>query len=123
MLHRLSWRDQGFSRTRVGEASRRATFMIDPCIPSSWPEYRISWRVGGTRYEITVSNPARRCRGIATATLDGAQIDALVIPLVDDGAIHDVQVVLGDRPSLTTVTASITAELPAGSGYSARSGR
>jgi cyclic beta-1,2-glucan synthetase len=69
---------------------------VDPCIPSSWPEYQIAWRYLDSRYTITVSNPARRCRGVATATLDGAPVDAAAIPLVNDGLTHDVQIVLGD---------------------------
>ena len=63
--------------------------MVDPCIPSAWPEYRISWRFQSSRYEITVTNPLRRCRGVATATLDGAGVDPRAIPLLDDGRTHD----------------------------------
>ena len=48
-----------------------------------------------TRYDIVVTNPERRCRGIAEAELDGASVDARAIPLVDDGGTHDVRVVLG----------------------------
>ena len=62
----------------LGLRRRGETFVIDPCIPSSWPEYRIAWRFLDSRYEITVSNPdaplprrreghagrrAGRCRG------------------------------------------------------------
>jgi cyclic beta-1,2-glucan synthetase len=78
---------------------RRAgsTFAIDPCVPSAWNEYSISWHVDGTRYEIVVSNPDRRCRGIAEAVLDGASVDPHVVPIVRDGATHTLRVVLGDR--------------------------
>ncbi len=82
----------------LGLRRRGDTFMMDPCIPTSWPEYRISWRVLETRYEITVSNPSRRCRGIAAATLDGAPVDARAIPLRNDGGTHDVRIVLGAPP-------------------------
>jgi len=82
----------------LGLRRRGSTFMVDPCIPSSWPEYRIVWRFGETRYEITVSNPARRCRGVQHATLDGTCVKAAAIPLVDDGRLHDVRIVLGERP-------------------------
>jgi len=75
---------------------RGAIFQIDPCIPASWPEYAIVWRFGRSRYEITVLNPARRCRGIEEAELDGAPVDPHAIPLVDDGATHRLTVVLGD---------------------------
>ena len=81
----------------LGLRRRGETFVIDPCIPSSWPEYRIAWRFLDSRYEITVSNPTRRCRGVATATLDGAPVDAAAIPLLNDGRTHDVQIVLEIR--------------------------
>ncbi len=71
------------------------TFSIDPCIPSSWPEYEITWRVKSTRYVIAVSNPARQCRGVLSALLDGLPVDASAIPLVDDGRTHQVRIVLG----------------------------
>ena len=82
----------------LGLRRRGDTFVIDPCIPSSWPQYKIDWRFLGSRYEITVCNPARRCRGVANATLDGAPVDASAIPLLNDGRTHDVQIVLGDTP-------------------------
>ena len=82
----------------LGLRRRGETFVIDPCIPSSWPEYRIAWRFLDSRYEITVSNPTRRCRGVVKATLDGAPVNAAAIPLLNDGRTHDVQIVLGDQP-------------------------
>ncbi|OFV90071.1 MAG: carbohydrate-binding protein [Acidobacteria bacterium RIFCSPLOWO2_02_FULL_64_15] len=81
----------------LGLRRRGETFVIDPCIPSSWPEYRITWRFLDSRYEIRVSNPTRRCRGVVTATLDGAPVNAAAIPLLNDGRTHDVQIVLGDQ--------------------------
>ena len=71
------------------------TFEVDPCVPASWPEFGITWRVGRTRYDIAVTNPQRRCRGIATAELDGVAVDARAMPLVDDGATHQVRLVMG----------------------------
>jgi cyclic beta-1,2-glucan synthetase len=82
----------------LGLRRRGATFVVDPCIPSSWPEYRMTWRFLDSRYEITVCNPARRCRGIAKATVDGVAVNAAAIPLLNDGKTHDVQIVLGDQP-------------------------
>lgn len=81
----------------LGLRRRGATFTVDPCIPSSWPEYRMTWRFLDSRYEVIVSNPSRRCRGVATATLDGAPVDAAAIPLINDSRTHEVQIVLGDH--------------------------
>jgi cyclic beta-1,2-glucan synthetase len=80
----------------LGLRRRGATFTVDPSIPASWAAYTIVWRFGRTRYEIAVTNPQRRCRGVASAQLDGARVDPNAIPLVDDGATHKVEVVLGD---------------------------
>jgi cyclic beta-1,2-glucan synthetase len=71
------------------------SFAVDPCIPVAWSEYRITWRVLDTRYDISVSNPERRSRGVRHATLDGEAVDALAIPLTNDGRVHVVTVVLG----------------------------
>jgi cyclic beta-1,2-glucan synthetase len=80
----------------LGLRRHGSTFELDPCVPSSWPEYAITWRLGRTRYEILVTNPGRRCRGIESAMLDGADVDPRAIALVDDGGLHQLRVVLGD---------------------------
>ncbi len=80
----------------LGLRRQGSTFAVAPCIPASWPEYTVVWRYGRTRYEIAVANPHHRCRGVASAELDGARVDPRAIPLVDDGATHAVQVVLGE---------------------------
>jgi cyclic beta-1,2-glucan synthetase len=90
----------------LGLTRRGSTFEIDPCIPSSWPEYAIVWRFGRSRYEIAVSNPERQCRGIAEAELDGAPVDPRAIPLADDGATHYLRVVLGDAARIVRRRAS-----------------
>ncbi len=80
----------------LGLRRRGATFEMDPCIPASWPEYAITWRLGRTRYDISLLNPERRCRGIGSAQLDGVAVDPRAVPLIEDGAVHEVRLVLGD---------------------------
>jgi cyclic beta-1,2-glucan synthetase len=77
-------------------------FEMAPCIPTAWPEFSLVWRVDGTRgtrYDITVLNPKRRCRGISEAELDGAPVNPAEIPLILDGNTHRVRVVLGESQS------------------------
>jgi cyclic beta-1,2-glucan synthetase len=78
----------------LGLRRHGATFELDPCIPSTWGEYAISWRFGRAHYEITVANPDHRCRGVGLAELDGATVDPGAIPLIDDGRPHHVRIVL-----------------------------
>ncbi len=89
----------------LGLTRHGASFELDPCIPSAWPEYAIAWRHGTSRYEISVLNPEHRCRGIATAELDGQPVEPGAIPLLDDGAVHQVRVVLGRPPLVGQRTA------------------
>lgn len=79
----------------LGLRRHGATFELDPCIPTAWPGFSITWRFGRTRYEILVENPERRCRGIRSARLDGVEVDPRAIALVDDGGNHRVSVVMG----------------------------
>src|SRR5205085_3496372 len=80
----------------LGLERRGARVSIEPCIPGSWDRFVLRWRLGSTRYEIAIENPHRRNRGVAGATLDGAAVDHRAIPLVEDGGVHQVRVILGD---------------------------
>jgi cyclic beta-1,2-glucan synthetase len=90
-----AWLYRAGLESMLGLRRRGATFSIDPCIPSSWTEYEIDWRVQRTRYLISISNPDRQCRGVLHASLDDVVVDAAAIPLVDDGRTPRVHVVLG----------------------------
>ncbi|HUE86923.1 MAG TPA: glucoamylase family protein [Vicinamibacterales bacterium] len=97
------WMYQAAVQALLGLQRRGDTIAIDPCIPSVWPEYMLEWRIGRTRYRFVVQNPEHWSRGVASATLDGAAVDAAAIPLVADGGEHEVRIVLG---------ASVPADLP-----------
>ncbi|HEV8319670.1 MAG TPA: glucoamylase family protein [Vicinamibacterales bacterium] len=81
----------------LGLRRRGETLVIDPCVPSSWRQYEISWRFMNTTYHITVSNPAGVCRGVASAELDDVRVQSNAIPLVADRRTHEVRIVLGQR--------------------------
>jgi cyclic beta-1,2-glucan synthetase len=79
----------------LGLRRRGNAFSVDPCIPSSWPEYEIVWRFEATVYRIAVANPTRVSRGVRQAMVDGQTVDPADIPLVADGGEHDVRIELG----------------------------
>jgi cyclic beta-1,2-glucan synthetase len=97
----------------LGLRRHGSTFMMNPCIPSSWAEFEISWRFGRTRYVISVSNPGHRCRGVAAAELDGAPADPNAIALVEDGGTHKVRLVMGEPASQTAGRTSMVSDAPA----------
>jgi cyclic beta-1,2-glucan synthetase len=89
------WMYQAAIEGLLGLRREGAVFRIDPCIPAMWPSYAVDWRIGRTRYRITVTNPEHRCRGVESAEVDGVSVDPSAIPLRDDGNSHDVAIVLG----------------------------
>jgi len=68
---------------------------INPCIPSHWPGFKVDYRFGATHYKINVENPSHVNRGVTQILLDGNPLTGGLIPLTDDGQLHEVQVVMG----------------------------
>jgi len=85
-----AWLEEVLGLHREGDGLR-----VDPVIPAEWREYRMEYQYGGSRYEIVVSNPDGRMRGVAEVVLDGRSLPGRMIPLVDDGSRHLVQVRMG----------------------------
>jgi len=97
------WMYQAAIEGLLGLRRNGATFSINPCIPAMWRSYTIEWRIGRTVYQITVTNPEHRCRGVQSAELDGVPVDPSGIPLQDDDETHDVAVVLGKPRAVASV--------------------
>jgi cyclic beta-1,2-glucan synthetase len=80
----------------LGFRKRGSGLRIDPCIPRWWKGFEITYRFGGTLYQITVENPTGVCRGVSRVSLDGTLLPGeALVPLSDDGGEHQVVVVLG----------------------------
>ena len=78
--------------TKIGD-----TLRIEPCVPRDWREFSITYRFGGTIYEIEVRNPALLRQRGARVMLDGTLFRTNTIPLVDDGRTHQVVVDVAAR--------------------------
>ena len=89
-----SWMYRVGLESILGFSKRGNTIEIDPCIPSSWKEFSLSYRFGQSVYRVLVQNPSGVQRGVASVLLDGNRCDGM-IPLTDDGAEHSVLVTLG----------------------------
>jgi cyclic beta-1,2-glucan synthetase len=80
----------------LGFRLRGSMLAIDPCIPRDWPGYSMEFRYHSATYKIRVENPAGVARGVAKGELDGKPLSGPAnIPLADDGAIHNIRIVLG----------------------------
>jgi len=75
---------------------RRGQFLeFNPCIPKSWPQFKITYRFGAAEYHIRVENPQNISKGIKYVEMDGRPALDKRIPLKDDGRRHEVIVRMG----------------------------
>jgi cyclic beta-1,2-glucan synthetase len=79
----------------LGFRLRGPVLHLDPCIPRAWPGYEIQFRYHSARYQLIVQNPRGAMRGVTAISLDGQPVSGREIPLVDDGGVHTIAVVLG----------------------------
>ncbi len=91
------WMQRAGIESILGLRILGASMHFDPCIPKAWPGFGITLRYHSARYDIEVENPSGVCRGVVLTELDGGarQASHAGIPLVNDGAIHRLRVVLG----------------------------
>jgi cyclic beta-1,2-glucan synthetase len=96
----------------LGMRLRGTKIHFDPCIPRAWRSFEILFRYHSARYEITVENPYGVARGVSSIELDGVPLasGSMPIQLIDDGATHQVRVVLGSETSSTRAPSCATAE-------------
>src|SRR3546814_18978266 len=72
---------------------REGSFLVvDPCIPSAWPGFEATVKVGSTHYDIRVEAPSHCHRDASPAVLDGLRIQRtegrVRVPL--DGGAHSL---------------------------------
>ena len=79
----------------LGVRVRGDSLRFEPCIPSRWPGYEVTYRFGSATYHVHVDNSAGAGRGVRAVTTDGRPAEGGTVPLRDDGQAHEVRVVLG----------------------------
>ena len=58
---------------------------VEPCIPTRWPGYEVTYRHGSATYRVRVENPTGTGRGVRSVPVDGQPVPGGVVPLRDDG--------------------------------------
>jgi cyclic beta-1,2-glucan synthetase len=81
----------------LGVKRQGSHLTIDPCIPSEWDGYDMTYRDGETVYSIHIANPQHISKGVSRVIVDGVIIPEKHILLTGDGGQHTVHVTL-DTP-------------------------
>jgi cyclic beta-1,2-glucan synthetase len=89
-----SWMYRIGLETILGFTKLGDTLTFEPCIPRSWPEFKVDYRFGSATYSISVQNGQDGRGEVVSVTVDGSNQADMTIKLIDDGATHEVVVVL-----------------------------
>jgi cellobiose phosphorylase len=68
---------------------------IDPCIPEDWKEFRVVRKFRGAVYDIKIENSKGVSKGVKRILLDGKEIEGNILPVLNDGKVHQVIVEMG----------------------------
>jgi len=69
--------------------------IVDPCIPAGWNGFEIKRKFRNSIYRIVVKNPSHVNKGVDRLIVDGIVIKENKIPVFNDGATHDIEVIMG----------------------------
>ena len=72
------------------------SLLVSPCVSPKWKEFQVNYRYGRSELHLSFENPAGAASGIHSVELDGRALSGASIPLVDDGARHQVRIVMSN---------------------------
>ncbi len=94
--HWMLYKGKVASVNLLGLRIKSKKLFINPCIPSTWARFELSFRYHSSRYEVNVENPKSVCRGVQSSQIDEKPISEMKEILVaDDGGDHRLRIVLG----------------------------
>ncbi len=90
-----SWAYQAATQFILGIKPTYSGLRIDPCVPTEWDGFTAIRRFRNAVYKITVTNPDHISGGVKSIILDGKTLEGTILPILDDGKSHRVEVTLG----------------------------
>ena len=90
-----SWMYQAGTQWILGIRAEYNGLRIDPCIPSTWNEFKARRKYRGVTYHITVKNPGHVCKGVEKVTVKGGQAEGSLIWADETANEVHVEVTLG----------------------------
>ncbi len=93
-----AWMYRAGLETMLGFRLRGDLLTVEPSIPRGWPGYEVTYRRGTAQYHVKVENPHGVSGGILSVELDGVLLPQNEIALKDDGALHEIRIILGNKP-------------------------
>ena len=78
----------------LGLKISKGVLKLKPCVPKDWEKYRIRYEYKSSSYDITVDCKNNNSNDVLELKLDGQIVENKQINMINDGKIHEVEVVL-----------------------------
>lgn len=89
-----SWMYEAGLHYILGLTIKNGYLSINPCIPTTWKEYKIHYKYKNSIYNINVKNQNAKNTGVETMILDGRVIDEKKIKLENDARVHNIEIIM-----------------------------
>ena len=90
-----SWNFYAMTQYILGVKPDYEGLLINPCIPTKWEGFKMKRKFRGATYLIDVKNPDRVSKGVKHITVNGTSIEGNLIPILEVGKEHIIEVVMG----------------------------
>ena len=90
-----SWNFYAITQYILGVQPDYDGLRVDPCIPTAWSGFKMTRRFRGATYEIEVRNPDRVSKGVRELLVNGEKVESNLVPLLEPGKVHRVEVTMG----------------------------
>ena len=90
-----SWNFYAITQHILGISPDYDGLAINPCIPSSWDGFKMRRVFRDVTYNIDVKNPKHISKGIKQILVNGKEINSNIVPILEKGKEHTVEVIMG----------------------------
>ena len=90
-----SWNFYAITQHILGISPEYDGLSINPCIPSAWDGFKMKRVFRDVTYNIEVKNPEHISKGIKKILVNGRAINSNIVPILEKGKEHSVEVIMG----------------------------
>ncbi len=96
MTGSASWMFRAVLDWMLGIRPQYDGLLVSPCIPKTWPEFRVVRTFRGSTYQIHATNPNGVNTGVVSVSIDGADLPAdQLLPIPEQPSTLAVDIVMG----------------------------
>lgn len=90
-----SWNFYAMTQYILGVKPDYEGLLINPCIPKKWDGFKMKRKFRGATYLIEVRNPEHVSKGVKQITVNGTSIEGNLVPILEVGKEHIIEVIMG----------------------------